>query len=146
MGSRDGIESVFLITKTKYVLVNYTTERAYPKAIGRSDNKIFRGYRLVCRMRRASLIGGRSSASSLLPRSDVAGLSDRSSPRPNLLTPSESSGHTPLIIYSDTKGMREAYADADVQEPSKTAVSIDSFSLNNPKVKAKMFVLKNLTL
>ncbi|KAI5818497.1 YT521-B-like domain-containing protein [Pyronema omphalodes] len=53
-GSKDEIQSVFLISKTSCAFVNYRTENGSMAAMARFHNSLFNGARLVCRPRKTS--------------------------------------------------------------------------------------------
>lgn len=54
-GATNEIESVFLISKSNCAFINYKTDAACNEAMARFHDNRFKGVRLVCRLRRASV-------------------------------------------------------------------------------------------
>jgi RNA recognition motif-containing protein len=66
--SRDttnGIESVFLISRSNCAFVNYKTETACNAAMTRFHDSRFQGVRLVCRLRRGLMAGSGSNVAAM---------------------------------------------------------------------------------
>lgn len=171
-GATKDIQSVFLITKTGCAFVNYKSETACHEAIQRFDQQQFRGNRLVCRIRRNAANGKAGSVGSAPSISEVPSLKLSSSEGSSskefpgrhdtpVLWQSESSTKndgsdgasvckdntgrcdSPLIVQSDQHAKRR---DSFSEEPVMPLVT-DFDRLNiSPKVKARFFVLKSLTL
>ena len=74
--SRDAtneILSVFLISKSNCAFVNYKTEEACAKAVERFNESRFQGVRLLCRLRRTSvLVGGKDGQAKGVPTGPAA--------------------------------------------------------------------------
>lgn len=136
-GAPDGIESVFLISKSNCAFANYSSHAACEVAMMTFRDSLFRGRRLVCRLRMQPGFAPVSSPSSLSDTSSTSTTTDSRAPR----TPSPSETTRPLIVGSDTPPPQ-------VSDPeSKTPTNNDnSASLPTFKIPERFFLIKSLTI
>lgn len=146
-GAADTIESVFLITKTNCAFVNYKTESACLEAIQRFDHSLFRGNRIVCRVRRDSLNSRSSTSSSSAPPSEVPSLSPGSRALSVTDTSSDLSSGEPLIVRGDDQAAKRNDSVACLSDSlGETIEGLKNLSPSPKKDNVKLFILKSLTL